>query len=483
MIACPRCKTALEDNAKFCGSCGNRLDGRPTGAPQTSQKPVAAQGKIDPLAQTLMSGPGQMSEDMRRSIEMGRAGIPQGASAPPQSQARMAAPDVQTFVPQPPAPAPLAPGQDRLIGTVLNGRYRVEQKLGEGGFGAVYRGTQLNMNREVALKVLHHDLKGDANLVARFKREAQASCALRDAHTITTFDFDQSPDGTMYIAMELLKGKSIHAVAKESGPLPWPRVVKILEQMCSSLGEAHGQGIVHRDIKPENIYLEKRPGNDDFVKVLDFGIAKIVKGDASSNQNPQLTAMGQTLGTLEYMSPEQLMGQMLDGRSDIYAMGVLGYEMLTGQLPFPHARSPGVLITAQLRETPPMPSGVRPQSQIPRTVDAAIMRMLGKKKEERFADVHALRAELQNLLSTGGSGVMPAQVAPDARGSGAMPAAGPPMSAMPHGSAPQIASAQQSMVSGAAIPAKPAGKSNTPLIIIAALLVVGIAIALVFALK
>src|SRR5262249_53738696 len=164
-------------------------------------------------------------------------------------------------------------------------------KLGQGGFGAVYRGRQTVVGREVALKVLHPDMARDANLLARFRREGAVACNLRDAHTITTYDFDQTPEGVLYIAMELLKGRSLHDVFQDEAPLAWLRVFHILEQMCSSLGEAHRQGIVHRDIKPENVYLEDRPGHADYVKVLDFGIAKIVGGDgvgAGPNQ-PQLT--------------------------------------------------------------------------------------------------------------------------------------------------------------------------------------------------
>src|SRR5262249_5152788 len=222
---------------------------------------------------------------------------------------------------------PAAPAKDRFVGMVLNGSYRVETKLGQGGFGAVYKGKHELTGRDVALKVLHPDMARDANLIERFKREGAVACNLRDAHTVTTYDFDRTQDGTLYIAMEMLTGKSLHDIFYDEAPLPWRRVLHVLQEMCSSLGEAHRQGIVHRDIKPENVYLEDRPGHADYVKVLDFGIAKIIRGDIGATgpggSMPQLTATGQTLGTLEYMSPEQLMGKQLDGRSDIYAMGVL----------------------------------------------------------------------------------------------------------------------------------------------------------------
>src|SRR3954466_12480465 len=267
---CPSCNSSLEPNARFCGVCGYRLQPARAAAP-AAERP-------------------------------GSNGTPAGG-APQAPRAR----------PKPQQPRPIVKARPKLgdeiyINQVLNNRFKVESKIGEGGFGAVYRGTQLATGRKVALKLLHPEMTKDENLVARFRREGMVLCNLRDAHTITTYDFDQTPDGTLYIAMELLEGKSLHQVFHEQAPLEWKRMFKILIEMCSSLAEAHAQGIVHRDLKPENVYLESRPGNPEFVKILDFGIAKVMRGDSIDPQSPQLTATGQTLGTLEYMSPEQLMG-------------------------------------------------------------------------------------------------------------------------------------------------------------------------------
>jgi eukaryotic-like serine/threonine-protein kinase len=289
-------------------------------------------------------------------------------------------------------------GDEVYINQVLNNRFKVESKIGEGGFGAVYRGVQLATGRKVAIKLLHPEMTKDENLVARFRREGMVLCNLRDAHTITTYDFDQTPDGTLYIAMELLEGRSLHQVFHEQAPLEWKRMFKILIEMCSSLAEAHAQGIVHRDLKPENVYLETRPGNPEFVKILDFGIAKVMRGDSIDPASPQLTATGQTLGTLEYMSPEQLMGKPLDGRSDVYALGVVAYEMTTGRLPFPEAKGPAGLITAQLKQTPQPPSQANPKANLPAAADRVILRCLEKGKDNRFADVTALAAGLQEVL-------------------------------------------------------------------------------------
>jgi serine/threonine-protein kinase len=294
-------------------------------------------------------------------------------------------------------------GDEIYIDQVLNNRFKVESKIGEGGFGAVYRGVQLATGRKVALKLLHPEMTKDENLVARFRREGMVLCNLRDAHTITTYDFDQTPDGTLYIAMELLEGKSLHQLFHLEAPLDWKRVFKILTEMCSSLAEAHAQGIVHRDLKPENIYLELRPGNPEFVKILDFGIAKVMRGDTIDPQSPQLTATGQTLGTLEYMSPEQLMGKPLDGRSDVYALGVLAYEMITGRLPFPDAKGPAGLITAQLKQTPMPPSQAHPKGGLPKAADRAILKCLEKDKNNRYPDVSALAVALQDVINNANS--------------------------------------------------------------------------------
>jgi eukaryotic-like serine/threonine-protein kinase len=362
---CPSCSSPLEQNARFCGVCGYRL--------QANRAPTPAPANTPPSGS---AAPGAATPGAKAPA----AGAPQKQPGRANRNSR-------------------APKADELyIDKVLNNRFKVESKIGEGGFGAVYRGTQLATNRKVALKLLHPEMTKDENLVARFRREGMVLCNLRDAHTITTYDFDQTPDGTLYIAMELLEGKSLHQVFHEQAPLEWKRVFKILTEMCSSLAEAHSQGIVHRDLKPENIYLESRPGNPEFVKILDFGIAKVMRGDSIDPQSPQLTATGQTLGTLEYMSPEQLMGKQLDGRSDVYALGVVAYEMITGRLPFPDAKGPAGLITAQLKQTPMPPSQANPKANLSGQADRAILKCLEKDKNNRHADVTALAAALQEVL-------------------------------------------------------------------------------------
>ncbi len=358
---------------------------------------------------------------------------------------------VAAAAPKPAAPKPIvrpalkpkAPvGDEIYLNQVLNNRFKVETKIGEGGFGAVYKGTQLATGRKVALKLLHPEMTKDENLVSRFRREGMVLCNLRDAHTITTYDFDQTADGTLYIAMELLEGKSLHQVFHEQAPLEWKRVFKILIEMCSSLAEAHSQGIVHRDLKPENVYLETRPGNPEFVKILDFGIAKVMRGDSIDPQSPQLTATGQTLGTLEYMSPEQLMGKALDGRSDVYALGVVAYEMITGGLPFPDAKGPAGLITAQLKQTPQPPSGRSPKANLPPAADRAILKALEKDKNNRHADVTAMAAALQEVIDAARESTNPVMLALGGVASGPIRAPGAELLETRKGELPQIAPPQ-----------------------------------------
>ncbi len=365
----------------------------------------------------------------------------------------------------------MAPGpdDDDLTGKTLNGRYLVEQHIGEGGFGDVYRAKQIQMDRKVAIKVLAPGMSQDENLVARFRREAKSACNLRDPHTIITYDFDETENGLLYIAMELLQGETLFDVMEELTLVPAARTAGILEQCCTSLGEAHSMNIVHRDIKPENVFLEHRPDYPDFVKILDFGIAKIVAGDLAAG--PQLTAAGQTLGTLEYMSPEQLMGKQLDGRSDIYALGMLAYQMLTGTLPF-SSDSPASIIQWQLKETPQPVSSLVPT--VPQDFDPIILKMLAKERDTRYSAVSELRDDLRQMMSRNGwlvgGGTGPMTAVPQAPLPGAPGAPSQPVPVA--GSRPiGAASSTEAMLPTSVAHQK---KSNLPLIIVLVLVALGL---------
>jgi len=283
--------------------------------------------------------------------------------------------------------------EDPLIGTLINNRYRIQAKIAVGGFGSIYRAIQTINNRRVAIKVMHEELSADQHLVARFRREAVALCSLRDAHTVTTYELDQTPDGRMFIVMELLEGRNLLELFRASGPLPWRRMLAVARSVCSALAEAHAIGIVHRDLKPANIFLEDR-GGGDFVKVLDFGIAKIMHG-SDIDDGTELTYTGQAVGTLEYMAPEQLVGGKCDARADIYTLGVVVYEMIVGRRPFASA---GVmdLVAAQLAQKVPKPSLFVP---LPAAVTEIMMRCLERDASERYADVDKLAASIDAVLA------------------------------------------------------------------------------------
>ncbi len=376
---CRACGANIAPGSRYCGVCGHSVS-----------MDIEHGADSDVMATNRMVGDRTAADTNRISTQ------PSGDYLRPQSIVVEESLDTDDLI-YPAEPV------DPYLGRELNGRFTVESKIGEGGFGAVYRGVQKSTGRKVALKLLHPDVTQDENLVARFRQEGNLMCGFKDAHTVTTYDFDQTEDGTLFIAMELLEGRSLHQVLCTEAPIEWRRMFRIITQMCTSLAEAHSQGVVHRDLKPENIHLEHRPGDLEFVKVLDFGIAKVMQGDGK--QWPQLTAMGQTLGTLEYMSPEQLMGKSLDGRSDIYTIGVLAYELLTAQLPFPDAKGPAALITAQLRQVPEPPSRVYREAhgidRIPPAVDSMILKMLGRDKDARFTHVSALRSACLEVLETG----------------------------------------------------------------------------------
>lgn len=270
--------------------------------------------------------------------------------------------------------------KDPLLGTTVGGRFVVVKKIGAGGMGAVYRAKQEGMDRDVAVKVLLGDVAENDTVLRRFTLEALAVSRLRHPNTIQIFDYGQTPQGHPYIAMELLEGHTLHDLLKKERPLPIRRALRILAQVAQSLAEAHGKEIVHRDLKPENIFLVTVGDNPDFVKVLDFGVAKL--RDHKSEQGT-LTQAGSIFGTPRYMSPEQCSAQPVDHRSDIYALGVILYEMVVGQAPFASDQALALLL-AHVNEIPVRPGIAAFERQVvPEEVDNLIMKLLEKAPADR----------------------------------------------------------------------------------------------------
>lgn len=283
---------------------------------------------------------------------------------------------------------------DPMIGQLIGGRFRVTGVLGEGGMGVVYVGEQPmgSAVRKVAIKTLHAHLSKDPSVIARFHRECGTIAQLEHPNTIKVYDFGSTADGTLYIAMEFVAGEALAETIRKESSLAPERVTKIVRQVCGALDEAHQTGIIHRDLKPENVILTKRAGETDFVKLLDFGIAaRSESGDAQKEQ--KLTQQGMVLGTPPYMSPEQFTGKALDARSDIYSLGIMTYEMLTGRLPF-EADTPWQWATQHMTAEPKSFESVAPSKSIPAAMRQTILRALSKDRAQRPTSAGEYFAEL-----------------------------------------------------------------------------------------
>src|SRR5947209_10365466 len=278
------------------------------------------------------------------------------------------------------------PAKDPLIGKVVAGRYRLESRLGEGGMGLVYRARHVLIDRVVAIKLIRPDLRAETHLRAWMLREAKAANRVDHAHIIDIHDIGETEEGELYLVMEYLVGVSLSSELAK-GPMPLARAVDILEQMCAALARAHDLGVVHRDLKSDNILLSTRGGRKDFVKILDFGLAHLA-------MDPRLAPKGAVFGTPEYMSPEQARGEEAGPPSDLYALGVLFFEMLTGQLPF-RSNDRDTLLEMQRSAPPPKPTSIRKDCHP--AAERIVLRLLEKDPRKRYRDGHHLLEELKAL--------------------------------------------------------------------------------------
>ena len=290
---------------------------------------------------------------------------------------------------------------DPLVGTKFADKYQIVRQLGEGGMGCVYLGEQSmgSSVRKVAIKTLHTHLSHDEKIRARFMRECSIVAELEHPNTIQVFDFGTTTDGTLYIVMEFVSGKSLADVIEQEGPLAPMRAAHVLHQICGSLEEAHKRGIVHRDLKPENIVLCEKAGQADWVKVLDFGIAK--RSSETDPNEAKLTQQGTVVGTPPYMSPEQFTGKPIDARSDIYSLGIVAYQMLTGELPF-MANTAWEWATQHMTAQPKSIDATPVASSIPMGAREAVMHSLAKDPAARFDTVQ----EFDISLARGFNGPM-----------------------------------------------------------------------------
>lgn len=286
---------------------------------------------------------------------------------------------------------------DPYVGRDLANQFKILEKIGSGGMGAVYKAEQPDMRRFVAVKILHPRYLARADLVSRFRREARAMSHLSHPNTAKVFLYGQLEDGACYFVMEYLAGKNLAQTVRAEGPMAAERAIPIMVQVCSALQEAHTQGIVHRDLKPENVFLTNQGGIPDYPKVLDFGLAKVTEREMRPG-SLILTQEGMVFGTPEFMSPEQARGEKLDGRSDIYSLGIILYELLTGKLPF-DANQPMEYIQRHIKEVPISLQARAPSRTFPPGLWDVINKTLAKRPNDRFQSAAEFGQALQHILT------------------------------------------------------------------------------------
>jgi serine/threonine protein kinase len=287
--------------------------------------------------------------------------------------------------------------KDPRIGQTLLDQFRIEERIGAGGMGAVYRARQVTVGRDVAIKILHPDLASNADAVRRFQREARISVALDHPNVVRVFLFGQLPDGSLYLVMELLRGRPLADLLRVEPRLSLQRVMYIMTQVCDGVGEAHEQGIVHRDVKPENVFLVSKGRDPDYAKVLDFGIARILKPE----EQTVLTQSGLVFGTARYISPEGAAGEPTDARSDVYSLGVLAYQMLCGETPF-EAPAPVTLLMKHIHEPAPPLRQRAGGAQVPIGIADVVMRSLSKTPGGRYQDANEFGEVLRDAAAAAG---------------------------------------------------------------------------------
>jgi serine/threonine protein kinase len=343
-VVCPRCRASFDEPGRFCAACGADLTtGGTTGSTMPPGRP-----RTGPPA----SEPGAHESDRR-----------------------------------------LSDSNRTWLGAVVDGRYRVLEVIGRGGMGMVYRVEHLRMGKIAAMKVLHHDLAHDAEIVQRFEREAAAVSKLHHPHTVQVFDFG-SAQGALYLIMEYVRGLDLAHIIDRDGPIPWPRCAPLLAQICGALQEAHELGIVHRDLKPENVLITRTTGGRDYAKVLDFGLAKIDQREAPTRETER-TAI---VGTPYFMAPEQIRGDDVDARTDLYSLGALMFELLTGERLYSSTTAVGVL-TKHLTATPDAPSMRAPKLAIPPAVDHLCRKALARDPAARWQSAAELAEAIEEIYA------------------------------------------------------------------------------------
>jgi eukaryotic-like serine/threonine-protein kinase len=384
---CPVCRNANHPGAALCVFCGSPI----VAMLQAPPMPLAVAPTLSPGSPELDGDPPAAPVSTGRALwtEGPATGRPPPHSEPPPASLRHQPSYLDEIAGQPIA--------DPLIGVVVAERYRIVEPLGRGGMGIVYKVEHTRIGKLLAMKLLTGELSRNPDVVRRFKQEALTASKLSSPNTVQVFDFGAS-EGLTYLVMELVSGEDLARVLRVGGPMPSGRLCKVVIQACSSLSEAHNKGIVHRDVKPENIMLLHAKDGMDVAKVLDFGLAKLREG-AELND---VTTQGAIVGTPYFMAPEQIRGEAVDHRADIYALGALMYRALTGYYPF-NGPTPMAVFTKHLTEEPIPPAERTPELGIPPGVSAIVQRALQKSPADRFQRVEDLQAALVAEVRSGGT--------------------------------------------------------------------------------
>ena len=368
----------------------------------------------------------------------------------------------QRFCPKDGTTLRMQGNESDLVGSIIADRYHVLRKLGEGGMGQVYLAEHVKMGRKSAVKVMNPGMVNDADAISRFNREAANASRINHPNVAAVYDFGETGDGVIYLAMEYVEGPPLTSLIEQLGALPPLRAAEITRQASDALSVAHDMGIVHRDLKPDNIMIAKNRDGTDLVKVVDFGIAK-----AADNESQKVTKTGLVVGTPEYMSPEQLAGDKLDGRSDIYSLGLVAFNMLTGKLPFPSESAQEAMIM-RLTDKPKPLSEMKPDVAWTPEVQAVMDKALERDANLRYQSAGLFGRELYKAVSA-----MPQSVAAEAgtqvMGAASVAAAAGATAAIP---ATRVAGAADRKSAKQAPAPTPSGKSKVPLLAAIAVVVV-----------
>ena len=435
MRSCPLCKTTYSDGVEICRVDGSPLDGRSGGGLERT----ASMSKFDPAAAIerappLVSGIASDSELTRRGRPprsgSGSVRSSAGSGVSPQT-AEMEKDDFSVMLSaadQPPRATTEKP--ESRVGQVL-GSYRLAEVIGRGGMGCVYRAEHTKLGRDVALKLLREDYAQRRDAVARFFQEARAVNLIRHRNIVDVIDYVELESGAVFIIMELLAGHSLGRLMRTPGGITLGRALGMCAQICDGLSAAHAVGIVHRDLKPDNIIVGRTEDGADLVKILDFGVAKLIDKHVS---DPDLTAVGSVIGTPAYMSPEQAGGLAVDPRSDVYSLGAIMYEMFTRK-PLFRANSFGEYVRLHLNVAPRPPREVAVGIDLDPRIEAMILRCLSKSPNARFHSAEELRGDILAVLGTLETNPGPPQNGFGAAGSQSWPGRAPapsPSQSQPH---------------------------------------------------